>query len=275
MTGAIGRKLAEVRRGRKPRVLDLFAGCGGLSLGFRAAGFDIAAAVENDPDAAKTHGMNFHGGAPGHSAPRDICSTPERLVGDLELGDVDQAFDVIVGGPPCQAFARVGRPKLREIDDHPKAFLHDPRARLYLEWLRYVERCKPLAVLMENVPDALNHGGQNIAEETCEVLGDRGFVCGYTLLNAAYYGVPQMRERLFLIGYRREIANRVTFPEPTHWVELPPGYEGSRAVALKLLRGTDAPEDAFACVTQALAPILPASGFSPGHSWLRSASQPN
>lgn len=245
MTGAIRRKLAELRRGRKPRVLDLFAGCGGLSLGFRAAGFDIAAAVENDPDAAKTHGMNFHGGAPGHSAPRDICSAPERLVGDLELGDVEQAFDVIVGGPPCQAFARVGRPKLREIDDHPKAFLHDSRARLYLEWLRYVETCKPLAVLMENVPDALNHGGQNIAEETCEVLGDKGFVCGYTLLNAAYYGVPQMRERLFLIGYRREIANRVAFPEPTHWVELPPGYEGSRAVALKLLRGTDAPEDAF------------------------------
>ena len=117
--------------------------------------------------------MNFHGGAPGHSAPRDIGSAPERLVGDLELGDVEQAFDVIVGGPPCQAFARVGRPKLREIDDHPKAFLHDSRARLYLEWLRYVETCKPLAVLMENVPDALNHGGQNIAEEICEVLGIR------------------------------------------------------------------------------------------------------
>ena len=121
---------------------------------------------------------------------------------------------MIVGGPPCQAFARVGRPKLREIDDHPRAFLRDPRARLYLEWLHYVTTCNPLAVLMENVPDALNHGGQNVAEETCEVLEDKGYVCGYTLLNAAYYGVPQMRERLFLIGYRREIANGVTFPNP-------------------------------------------------------------
>ena len=72
----------------------------------------------------------------------------------------------------------------------------------------------------------------------------RANACGYTLLNAAYYGVPQMRERLFLIGYRREIANGVAFPEPTHWVDLPPGYEGSRAVALKLLRGTDAPQGA-------------------------------
>ena len=73
----------------------------------------------------------------------------------------------------------------------------------------------------------------------------RANACGYTLLNVAYYGVPQMRERLFLIGYRREIANGVTFPEPTHWVDLPPGYEGSRAVALKLLCGTDGPEEAF------------------------------
>ena len=245
MSRPVERKLEGLRAGGKPRVLDLFAGCGGLSLGFRAAGFEIAAAVENDPDAAKSHGTNFHHGAADHSKARDICSPPESLVAELGLGDVERAFDVIVGGPPCQAFARVGRPKLREIDDHPTAFLHDPRARLYLEWLHFVDTCKPLAVLMENVPDALNHGGQNIAEETCEVLEDKGYVCGYTLLNAAYYGVPQMRERLFLIGYRREIANGVTFSEPTHWVDLPPGYEGSRAVALKLLRGTDALEEAF------------------------------
>ena len=245
MTRDIERKLARLRAGGKPRVLDLFAGCGGLSLGFQAAGFEIAAAVENDPDAARSHGTNFHNGAADHSKARDIRFPPGELVVELGLGDVEQAFDVIVGGPPCQAFARVGRPKLREIDDHPRAFLHDPRARLYLEWIHYVTTCKPLAVLMENVPDALNHGGQNIAEETCEVLEDKGYVCGYTLLNAAYYGVPQMRERLFLIGYRREIANGVTFPEPTHWVDLPPGYEGSRAVALKLLCGTDGPEVAF------------------------------
>ena len=245
MTGAIERKLARLRTGAKPRVLDLFAGCGGLSLGFQAAGFEIAAAVENDPDAARSHGTNFHDGAAEHSKARDICSPPEKLVVELGLGGGEQAFDVIVGGPPCQAFARVGRPKLREIDNHPKAFMHDPRARLYLEWLHYVDTCEPLAVLMENVPDALNHGGQNVAEETCEVLEDKGYVCGYTLLNAAYYGVPQMRERLFLIGYRREISNGVTFPEPTHWVDLPSGYEGSRAVALKLLRGTDGSGRAF------------------------------
>ncbi|HVZ06570.1 DNA cytosine methyltransferase [Rhodopila sp.] len=235
---AIRRKVARIRAGAKPRVLDLFAGCGGLSLGFQAAGYALSAAVEFDPDAARSHGLNFHGGDPKHSRARDIITThPEQLVAELELGAVANAVDVIVGGPPCQAFARVGRPKLREIDAHPQAFRHDPRARLYQEYLRYVDAFQPLAVLVENVPDVLNHGGQNIAEEICEVLEDKGYVCGYTLLNAAFYGVPQMRERMFLVAYRREIADRVSFPEPSNWLVLPPGYEGSRAVALKVLNG--------------------------------------
>jgi DNA (cytosine-5)-methyltransferase 1 len=84
---------------------------------------------------------------------------PEDLAEELDLGPVATAVDVIVGGPPCQAFARVGRSKLREIDEHPEAFKHDPRARLYQEYLRYVDVFRPLAVLMENVPDVLNHGG--------------------------------------------------------------------------------------------------------------------
>jgi len=87
------------------------------------------------------------------------------------------------------------------------------------------------------VPDVLNHGGQNIAEEICEVLGGKGYVCGYTLLNASFYGVPQMRERMFLIAYRRELNLPVVLPSPTHWMALPPGYGGSRAVALKVLNG--------------------------------------
>ncbi len=127
----------------------------------------------------------------------------------------------------------------------PKLFKHDPRAKLYLKYLEYVEAFKPLAILMENVPDALNHGGQNIAEETCEVLEQKGYVARYTLLNAAFYGVPQMRERMFLIGYRQELDQPVIFLQPTHWVDLPPGYEGSRSVALKLLSGAGLTAEAF------------------------------
>ena len=236
---AVACKTERLSKGARPRLLDLFAGCGGLSLGFASAGFDIVGGIENDPAAARSHGVNFHNGGEKYCRARDVRTPPEKFMEELELGGVADGIDIIVGGPPCQAFARVGRPKLREIDEHPQAFLHDPRARLFIEWLHYVEACQPLAVLMENVPDILNHGGQNIAEETCQVLESKGYICAYTLLNASLYGVPQMRERMFLIGYRREIASRVQFPEPTHRAELPSGYEGSRAVALKMLRQND------------------------------------
>src|SRR5690606_27952717 len=143
-TTTIQRKLKRIASGGKPRVLDLFAGCGGLSLGFHAVGCEIVAAVECDPVAARSHGTNFHPGDLKHSKPRDITKvTPKGLTAELELGDPANAFDIIVGGPPCQAFARVGRSKLREVADHPEAFRHDPRSRLYIHYLDYVEACAP------------------------------------------------------------------------------------------------------------------------------------
>ena len=241
---AISQKIARLQAGGVPRVLDLFSGCGGLSLGFHSAGFEISAAIEFDPDAAKSHGLNFHKGDVKHSVPRDITKTkPAQLTAQLDLGRASSAFDVIIGGPPCQAFARVGRSKLREVAEHPEAFRHDPRAKLYIEYLDYVTECAPLAVIMENVPDILNHGGHNIAEEVCEVLEEKGYTVAYTLLNAAYFGVPQTRERMFLIAYRKEISDKIVFPQPTNWVELPSGYDGSRAVALKLI--LENPEKSF------------------------------
>ena len=113
---ALRQKIARLQAGGRPRVLDLFAGCGGLSLGFQSAGFEITAAIENDPEAVRSHALNFHGGDARHAVPCDITSlTPEAFATGLGLGKVASAIDVLVGGPPCQAFARVGRPKLREI----------------------------------------------------------------------------------------------------------------------------------------------------------------
>jgi DNA (cytosine-5)-methyltransferase 1 len=235
---AIRQKIARLGIGGRPRVLDLFAGCGGLSLGFQAVGFDIAGAVEFDPLAAASHGLNFHPHDQQHRQARDITATaPEQLARELGLGPVEMAIDVIVGGPPCQAYARVGRAKLREIEEHPEAFRLDPRARLYLDYLHYVDRFQPLAILVENVPDVLNHGGINIAEEMAEAFEAKGYVARYTLLNAVNYGVPQMRERMLLIAYRQELDVEVAFPAATHTWDLPSGYEGSRAVALKTVRG--------------------------------------
>ena len=215
-------KLRGMGESHPPRVLDLFAGCGGLSLGFSRAGFVPLAAVEIDALAIGSYARNFHGGEPekvlaAHSCPRDIVrAEPANLLADLGMSgeDVELAVDVIIGGPPCQAFARVGRAKLREIDEHPEAYLQDPRANLYLRFLSYVRQLKPLAILMENVPDLLNYGGHNVAEETCEVLTDFGYRCAYTLLNSVFYGVPQMRERAFILAYAEEVGPLRSFRSP-------------------------------------------------------------
>ena len=92
---------------------------------------------------------------------------------------------------------------------------------------------------MENVPDVMNFGGLNVAQEICEVLEHLGYVCAYSLLNAAFYGVPQTRERMFLIAYHHQLTDSVTFPKPTHWIDLPSGYANSRHVALKLLKNEE------------------------------------
>jgi DNA (cytosine-5)-methyltransferase 1 len=265
----VQQKLARLAAGNKPRVLDLFSGCGGFSLGFHAAGYEITAAVEYDAQAARSHGTNFHGGSAAHCAARDITkTTPEQLTAELGLGEAVRAFDVIIGGPPCQAFARVGRSKLREVAEHPEAFRHDPRSRLYIEYIQYVEKCLPLAVVMENVPDIMNFAGHNLAEEIAEVLEPKGYVVGYSLLNAAFYGVPQMRERMFLIALRKEAATQVQFPAPSHFISLPTGYDGTRAVALKLI-----PEAQFIAQKSHYRPLPAASPTLPTAITAREATE--
>ena len=245
---AIRKKASRIRSGQPPRFMDLFAGCGGISLGFATAGFELTASVEFDAWAAASHGANFAGisrGAhhPAHFKARDITKEdPAHIYQDLGIvGPVDEQVDVLVGGPPCQAFARVGRAKLRaeahrrEEDDADIAFLVDGRVNLWQRYLHYVRETKPLALLMENVPDILNHGGRNVAETVARHLQEEGYVVRYTLLNASWFGVPQTRERMFMIGVHRSLDQDVFFPSPTHFTILPSGYEGTRATARKLI----------------------------------------
>ncbi|HVD99969.1 MAG TPA: DNA cytosine methyltransferase [Cytophagaceae bacterium] len=234
----IKNKISRIRNGSKPRLLDLFSGCGGLSLGFHKADYEIIAAVELDPKAANSHALNFHSDPSLfdiHAKSRDIMETdPGELFKELKLkGSVDEHIDVIVGGPPCQAFTRVGRAKLREIKNDSNAFLNDSRSQLYKRYLEYVKQLKPLALLMENVPDILNYGGINIADSVCNDLTAQGYKCRYTLLNTVFYGIPQMRERMFLIAVHESLNCDIVFPSPSHYIELPNGYHGSRSVALK------------------------------------------
>jgi DNA (cytosine-5)-methyltransferase 1 len=224
--------LARLAGGEKPRVLDLFAGAGGLSLGFQRAGFRIDGAVEIDPLAAQTHARNF-----GHPA---VAYDLTRLEPDA-LG-LDRV-DVLVGGPPCQAYARVGRAKLREVADHPSAFRIDPRGNLYLRYLTWVSALRPLALLVENVPDILHYGHHNVIEEMVEALDALGYEAGYALINSVFHGCPQMRDRVFLIAYRRDLDVAVRFPAATNFMRLPRGYAGTRAVALRYVGPAYVPND--------------------------------
>ena len=171
-----------------------------------------------------------------HAKPRDITAIePDELVEELGLGAVSNAFDVVVGGPPCQAYARVGRAKLREVADHPQAYKVDPRGNLYLRYLHFVRAVQPLAILIENVPDVLNYGGHNVMEEISEVLSDLGYEARYSLINAVFHGVPQMRDRVFLIAVHRALGMDIKFPSATRYMRLPSGYGGTRSVALRLV----------------------------------------
>lgn len=234
----ITEKMSRLQQGGALRVLDLFAGCGGMSLGFRQAGAEIVAGLEIDPVRAKTHALNFHFGKSAaefarHARACDITAKPPRI-NLTEIAGEDSEVDLIVGGPPCQAYARVGRAKLREIRQHPEAYLHDPRGQLYAAYVQHVEALRPVAILMENVPDILSYGGTNVADLAAEGLEELGYVCRYTQLNAAHYGVPQTRERWYMIGLHESLGRTPSFPAPTHHIDLPPGYRGTRSHARAL-----------------------------------------
>lgn len=238
-------KLARVQAGKPLRTIDLFSGCGGLSLGLSSAGYQIAGGIELDAIAARTHAVNFFGhegtaSLKRHSSAHDIRElTPDSFMREvLQIEKPVNAIDMVVGGPPCQAFARVGRAKLREIMQQQQAHLSDSRATLYTYFLEYVEFFRPLVVLLENVPDIMNFGGKNVAEEIADSLEDLGYCSRYTILNAAHYGVPQMRQRFYLIAFLKQFELSPTFPTPTHYIKLPSGYANAQSVALSVMNLT-------------------------------------
>ena len=226
----IEKKARRLQSGGKPRVLDLFAGCGGFSLGFKAAGYEIIGAVESDPHAARTHALNLKT----NCKPTDINVDPLEFIRSITDERPEEAVDVIVGGPPCQTFARVGRAKLRAESHRQDCWT--ARAGLYERYIAYVKALKPLVIVLENVPDILHYQGRNVAHEICELLGDE-YDATCTLLNAVNYGVPQFRERLYLIAFHKSLKVRWEWPSPTHLSQVPNGYQDIRAFARRQKRG--------------------------------------
>jgi DNA (cytosine-5)-methyltransferase 1 len=204
-------------------VIDLFSGAGGLSLGFRAAGARILAAVDASEPAGQTFTQNFSRLQPRH-APRVFFGDAGNLE-DLDLERVASRTpgpDILVGGPPCQGFSRIGRAKLASLAEDPDEV--DPRNALYLRFVAAARFWRPSAVVMENVPGMLGVNGSNVAEAVAGDLAACGYRVGYAILNSVWYGVPQFRERLFFIGVRDDLSPLPSVPVPTHKINLPSGY---------------------------------------------------
>jgi len=171
-------------------VIDLFAGCGGLSRGFMDAGFTVLLGVDNDMMALNTFQRN-HGNAIALNADLSEADTYEKM-DDLLIG---RRVDVIIAGPPCQGFSLTG----------PRKF-DDPRNRLYLAVFEAVNRYKPKAFIVENVPGMASLYKGEIKKEIVRRFENLGYVVKDDVLCAADYGVPQLRKRLFILGVRRGIG---------------------------------------------------------------------
>jgi DNA (cytosine-5)-methyltransferase 1 len=200
------------RRSGRPIAIDLFAGAGGLSLGFEQAGFDVVSAVEYDPVHSAVHAFNFP-----HTDV--LCADLARLSGDDLLASARRGLerhgaspadwtgqvDAIVGGPPCQGFSTIG-----------KRLVDDTRNRLVFHFFRLISEIRPRYFVMENVPGMAAGGHANILERLIEEFARIGYRVPDRpqVLNAADYGVPQDRRRLFLIGGLLEEAP-ANYPEPT------------------------------------------------------------
>ena len=208
--------------GRQITAIDLFSGAGGFSLGFRTAGCHILAAADADATAGETYRRNFSFLQPDRP-PRVFCGDEgdlERL--DLDTVSVGECPDIVIGGPPCQAFSMLGRAKLASLSD--EGFKGDPRNALYRRFLLAVERWQPRAVVMENVPGMLSVGGVNYADTVTNELAALGYHTGYALLNAVWYGVPQLRERVIFIAFRADLGITPAAPPTGFSAELPEGY---------------------------------------------------
>jgi len=216
----------------KPTILDLFAGAGGMSLGFHTAGGVTLAAVDREETAAATYRRMFAADAPlvyGGPERGDVQNLPaERLVASLPSRP-----DLVVGGPPCQGFSRIGRAKQASLLNEQQRTLfggvRDPeRNDLYLYFLDVVKLARPLAFVMENVPGLKNLHGVDHARRIAREAASLGYRVRYFLLNAVHYGVPQLRWRLFFVGYHRDLGHDATPTPParTHiWpVDFPEGF---------------------------------------------------
>ena len=184
------------RSRRRPLAVDLFSGGGGLSLGLEQAGYCVALAVDHDDWAVETHRHNIEGNA----LNLDL-GDPVR-VSDLISRLKKIQIDLIAAGPPCQPFSRAGRSKIRSLVQQGVREETDARAQLWKSFVKIVQQTKPTAALMENVPDMALGDDLATVREITSKLQSSGYEIHTRLLEAWQFGVPQHRQRFFLVALR-------------------------------------------------------------------------
>lgn len=203
-----GRRLRNymvARLGNPIRTVSLFSGAGGLDIGFHDAGFDVLQMVEMDGRYATTLRKNTE--PKGYFGHGHVSEVDIRLLFRGEKLAVKGRIDFIIGGPPCQTFSAAGR-RAAGVQG-----THEPRGTLFQEYVRILDCLQPRAFLFENVYGITGADSGKAWKSIQEAFASAGYTIHHRVLDAADYGVPQHRERLFIVGTRNADFR---FPRPTH-----------------------------------------------------------
>ena len=177
---------------KKLKVASMFAGIGGIDLGFKQAGYKIVWANEIDKYACRTYRLNF--------------GDKFLVEGDIQEVSTDTIpdFDVLVAGFPCQAFSSVGLQRGFE----------DPRGNLFFETARIIAAKKPIAVFFENVANLVKHDNGNTLTTILSTMEKLQYQVKYKVMNASEYGIPQQRNRIYIVAFNnKEACEKFEFPK--------------------------------------------------------------
>ena len=207
---------------KKYNFIDLFCGAGGFSTGMELAGFNCIGGIDNVESIVDTHALNHKNSVSICGDIRDI--PPEEFEKKLS----GQKVDIIIGGPPCPTFSTIGHAKIRSVTGKPVS--EDPRNRLFLEYLKYVDYFRPEIFVIENVPQFITKYNGKVFETAVKIIEDIGkddnngegiyeVVKPVQVLNAVYYGVPQTRRRMMLVAHKKKSKATFNYPKPTHYYD--------------------------------------------------------
>jgi len=191
----------KIKPRRKYKSIELFAGAGRMAIGLEKAGFSNVLLNEIDKYACETLRLN-----------RPNWNVLEGSIADIDFKQYEGKIDLLTGGFPCQAFSSAGK----------KLGFNDTRGTLFFEFARSIDEIKPKVFMGENVRGLFNHDGGKTLETIKNVIDELGyFLVEPKVLKAMYYKLPQKRERLFLVGIRKDLVSKIElfkFPEPFHRV---------------------------------------------------------